>query len=169
MYRYMTEKKGSLALLMILLVAEGVAGGYHALQYADDVLKADALEQVQVVAQSIDVFSTVPRVEVMGTTKLTAGSLEKSTERFARSAEEYMAEIKDDFGGFRLVRSFGIIKSILEKHIRTSISGCTAIQIAAAAPKDTTHSNTPMMFSKQTPSNRFKLLLTRAAESYASA
>ena len=52
----------------------------------------------------------------LGTTKLTAGSLEKSTERFARSAEEYMAEIKDDFGGFRLVRSFGIIKSILEKH-----------------------------------------------------
>ncbi len=41
----------------------------------------------------------------LGVTKLTAGSLEKSTEKFVKRAEEYMAEIKDDFGGFRLVRS----------------------------------------------------------------
>lgn len=213
MYHYMTKKKGSFALLMILLVAEGVAGvffslvmsslvdsvgksgrdllmalaggvaytviyillmmGYHChkaslIADARCRLKGDIFsgimgrsvadfdtgnsgEYINGLSNNLNLFEGVcfeniigvlecvvsfgaaaaiciavqPLMLVLmlalafvtlGTTKLTAGSLEKSTERFARSAEEYMAEIKDDFGGFRLVRSFGIIKSILEKH-----------------------------------------------------
>ncbi len=213
MYHYMTKKKGSFALLMILLVAEGVAGvffslvmsslvdsagksggdllmalaggiaytivyillmiGYHChkaslIADARCCLKGDIFsgimgrsvadfdagnsgEYINGLSNNLNLFEGVcfeniigvlecvvsfgaaaaiciavqPLMLILmlalafvtlGTTKLTAGSLEKSTERFARSAEEYMAEIKDDFGGFRLVRSFGIIKSILEKH-----------------------------------------------------
>lgn len=35
---------------------------------------------------------------------------------FTKSAEAYTAEIKDDFGGFRLAHSFGILPLILKKH-----------------------------------------------------
>lgn len=62
----------------------------------------------------------------LGVTKLTAGSLEKSTEKFVKRAEEYMAEIKDDFGGFRLVRSYGIFDYIMDKNDSKNISMETA-------------------------------------------
>lgn len=52
----------------------------------------------------------------MGVTRLTTAPLEKSMEGFAKSAEVYTAEIKDDFGGFRLAYSYGIIPFILKKH-----------------------------------------------------
>lgn len=52
----------------------------------------------------------------MGVTRLTTAPLEKSMEAFAKSAESYTAEIKDDFGGFRLVRSYGCLPFILQKH-----------------------------------------------------
>lgn len=52
----------------------------------------------------------------IGVTRLTAGILEKSTEKYVKSVEEYTAEVKDDFGGFRLVHSFGILANILVKH-----------------------------------------------------
>lgn len=52
----------------------------------------------------------------MGVTRLTTEPLKRSTDRFADSAGEYMAEIQDDFGGFRLIHSAGIFKYILEKH-----------------------------------------------------
>ena len=195
MYHYMTKKKGSFALLMILLVAEGVAGvffslvmsslvdsagksgrdllmalaggvaytviyillmmGYHChkaslIADARCRLKGDIFsgimgrsvadfdagnsgEYINGLSNNLNLFEGVcfeniigvlecvvsfgaaaaiciavqPLMLVLmlalafvtlGTTKLTAGSLEKSTERFARSAEEYMAEIKDDSG-----------------------------------------------------------------------
>ena len=52
----------------------------------------------------------------MGVTRLTTSPLEKSMESFANSAEAYTGEIRDDFAGFRLVRSFGILSLILRKH-----------------------------------------------------
>lgn len=52
----------------------------------------------------------------MGVTRLTTAPLEKRMEGFAKSAEVYTAEIKDDFGGFQLAYSYGIISFILRKH-----------------------------------------------------
>lgn len=52
----------------------------------------------------------------MGVTRLTTSPLEKSMESFAKSAESYTGEIRDDFAGFRLVRSYGILSLILRKH-----------------------------------------------------
>lgn len=52
----------------------------------------------------------------MGVTRLTTAPLEKSMDGFTKSAETYTAEIKDDFGGFRLAHSFGILPLILKKH-----------------------------------------------------
>ena len=52
----------------------------------------------------------------MGVTRLTTGPLKRSTDKFADSAGEYMAEIQDDFNGFRLIHSAGILNSILKKH-----------------------------------------------------
>lgn len=71
-----------------------------------------AIQPVMLVLMLILAFIT------MGVTKLTTKPLERSTEKFAESFGEYMAEIKDDFGGFRLVHSFGILPWILEKHRR---------------------------------------------------
>ena len=51
-------------------------------------------------------------------TRLTTEPLKRSTDRFADSAGEYMAEIQDDFGGFRLIHSAGILNGILKKHER---------------------------------------------------
>ncbi len=52
----------------------------------------------------------------MAVTRLTAEPLERSTEKASKSVEEYTAEIKDDFCGFRPVYSFGVIAHILAKH-----------------------------------------------------
>lgn len=52
----------------------------------------------------------------MGVTRLTTSPLEKSMENFAKSAESYTGEIRDDFAGFRLIRSYGILPLILRKH-----------------------------------------------------
>ena len=52
----------------------------------------------------------------MGVTRLTTSPLEKSMENFAKSAEAYTGEIRDDFAGFRLIRSYGILPLILRKH-----------------------------------------------------
>lgn len=52
----------------------------------------------------------------MGVTRLTTSPLEKSMESFAKSAESYTGEIRDDFAGFRLIRSYGILPHILRKH-----------------------------------------------------
>ncbi|MCM1188986.1 MAG: ABC transporter ATP-binding protein/permease [bacterium] len=52
----------------------------------------------------------------LGVTKLTASSLGKSTETLAQRSQEYMQEIQDDFGGFRLIRSFGMASVILNKY-----------------------------------------------------
>lgn len=49
-------------------------------------------------------------------TKLAAAPLEKSAEAFAVRSQEYMQEIQDDFGGFRLILSFGIGAAVLNKH-----------------------------------------------------
>ncbi len=54
----------------------------------------------------------------MGVTRLTGEPLERATRHFTEKMETYMAEIKDDFGGFRLVHSFGILPYILSKHDR---------------------------------------------------
>lgn len=52
----------------------------------------------------------------MGVTRLTTEPLKRSAARFADRSGEYMAEIQDDFGGFRLIRSAGILDRILVKH-----------------------------------------------------
>ena len=52
----------------------------------------------------------------MGVTRLTTKPLKRSTERLADSTAEYMSEIQDDFGGFRLIHSAGILTCILKKH-----------------------------------------------------
>ena len=52
----------------------------------------------------------------MGVTRLTTSPLEKSMESFAESAKAYTGEIRDDFAGFRLIRSYGILPHILRKH-----------------------------------------------------
>ena len=52
----------------------------------------------------------------MGVTRLTTSPLEKSMESFAESAKAYTGEIRDDFAGFRLIRSYGILPLILRKH-----------------------------------------------------
>ncbi len=52
----------------------------------------------------------------MGVTRLSASPLEKSMESFAKNAESYTTEIRDDFAGFRLIRSYGILSLILQKH-----------------------------------------------------
>lgn len=54
----------------------------------------------------------------MGVTRLTGAPLEKATKYVTEKTEAYTAEIKDDFGGFRLVYSFGILPYILRKHDR---------------------------------------------------
>lgn len=52
----------------------------------------------------------------MGVTRLSTSPLEKSMENYAKSAENYTTEIRDDFAGFRLIRSYGILSLILQKH-----------------------------------------------------
>ena len=54
----------------------------------------------------------------MGVTRLAGEPLERVTRHFTEKMETYTAEIKDDFGGFRLVHSFGILPYILSKHDR---------------------------------------------------
>ena len=56
----------------------------------------------------------------MGVTRLTTEPLKRSTDRFADRAGKYMAELQDDFGGFRLIHSAGILACILEKHGRAN-------------------------------------------------
>ena len=52
----------------------------------------------------------------LAVTRMTTGPLEKSMKKFAKSVEGYTAEIKDDFYGFRLVYSFGVLAGIVAKH-----------------------------------------------------
>ena len=52
----------------------------------------------------------------MGVTRLSTSPLEKSMKRFAESAERYTTEIRDDFAGFRLIRSYGILPAVLQKY-----------------------------------------------------
>lgn len=52
----------------------------------------------------------------MGVTRLAAKPLERSMKYFTDRMEEYTSEIKDDFEGFRLIYSFGILPHILRKH-----------------------------------------------------
>lgn len=52
----------------------------------------------------------------MGVTRLSASPLEKSMERYAKSSEAYTKEIRDDFAGFRLIRSYGIMSIIFRKY-----------------------------------------------------
>lgn len=52
----------------------------------------------------------------MGVTRLSTSPLEKSMKNYAKSAENYTTEIRDDFAGFRLIRSYGILSLILQKH-----------------------------------------------------
>ena len=54
----------------------------------------------------------------MAVSRLSAEPLKKSTKELAESNGEYTAEIQDSFGGFRLIRSFGVLSGILEKHNR---------------------------------------------------
>lgn len=54
----------------------------------------------------------------MGVSRLTAPYLKKSIKRQMECAEAYIGEIKDDFGAFRLVRSYGVLSHILVKHNR---------------------------------------------------
>lgn len=54
----------------------------------------------------------------MAVSRLSAEPLKKSTKELAESNGEYTAEIQDGFGGFRLIRSFGALPGILEKHNR---------------------------------------------------
>lgn len=49
-------------------------------------------------------------------TKLTTKPLENSSRRMTEASESYMEEIKDDFGGYRAIRSFGILHLILNRH-----------------------------------------------------
>ena len=51
-----------------------------------------------------------------GVSRVTSGPLEKSMKGQVESAEAYMREIGDDFGGFRLIRSYGALSCILKKH-----------------------------------------------------
>lgn len=51
-----------------------------------------------------------------GVSKVTSGPLEKSMKRQVESAEAYVGEIRDDFGAFRLIRSYGALPCILKKH-----------------------------------------------------
>lgn len=56
----------------------------------------------------------------MGVTRLSASPLEKSMERYAKSAEAYTKEIRDDFAGFRLIRSYGILPIIFRKYDKSN-------------------------------------------------
>ena len=58
----------------------------------------------------------------LGVTKFTAASMEKTSENFARCSQEYMQDLQDAFGGFRLILSFGIMKAILKKHDLKNVS-----------------------------------------------
>lgn len=53
-----------------------------------------------------------------GVGRLTAPPLKKSMKRQMECSEAYTGEIKDDFGAFRLVRSYGVLPHILNKHDR---------------------------------------------------
>ncbi len=48
--------------------------------------------------------------------RLSSGSLEKSMKKQVECVEAYTAEIQDDFGGFRLIRSYGVLPYILTKY-----------------------------------------------------
>ncbi len=58
----------------------------------------------------------------LGVTKFTAAAMEKTSENFARCSQEYMQDLQDAFGGFRLILSFGIMKAILKKHDLKNVS-----------------------------------------------
>lgn len=57
---------------------------------------------------------------------LTSGPLEKSMKRQVEHTEAYTAEIKDDFGAFRVIRSYGVLPFILQKHDRRNRDAETA-------------------------------------------
>ncbi len=48
-----------------------------------------------------------------GVSRVTSGPLEKSMKGQVESAEAYMREIGDDFGGFRLIRSYGALSCMI--------------------------------------------------------
>lgn len=73
-----------------------------------------AVEPVMLVLMLILAFLT------MGVTRLTTEPLKRSTDRFVDRSAKYMAELQDDFGGFRLIRSSGILDNILKKHDRAN-------------------------------------------------
>lgn len=58
----------------------------------------------------------------LGVSKVTVKPLEKRSENFAVCTETYMAEIKDDFNGFRLIKAFCIGERIREKSERKNES-----------------------------------------------
>lgn len=58
--------------------------------------------------------------------KLTSGPLEKSMNRQVERTEAYTAEIQDDFGAFRLIRSYGVLSFILQKHDKKNLDAETA-------------------------------------------
>ena len=151
MYHYMTKKKGSFALLMILLVAEGVAGVFFSLVMSSLVDSAGKSGGDLLMALAGGIAYTIVYILLMIGYHCHKASLIADA-RCCLKGDIFSSEPAVSFVVPRVTNA--------RASIRTSISGCTAIQIAAAAPKDTTHSNTPMMFSKQTPSNRFKLLLS---------
>lgn len=49
-------------------------------------------------------------------TKLTTTSLEKSSNDVTEASEQYLTEIKDDFQGYHVIRSFGVLNLILNRH-----------------------------------------------------
>ncbi len=58
--------------------------------------------------------------------RLTSGPLEKAMDKQVKCTEAYTAEIKDDFGAFRLIRSYGALSFILQKHDRKNRDAETA-------------------------------------------
>ena len=53
--------------------------------------------------------------------RLTSGPLEKSMNRQVERNDAYTTEIKDDFGAFRLIRSYGALPFILQKHRKRNL------------------------------------------------
>ncbi len=51
----------------------------------------------------------------LAATRLTTGPIQRSMKEYTACTGKYMTEIQDDFGGFLLIRSFGILPAILKK------------------------------------------------------
>ncbi len=107
---YINELSNNLELLEGLYFANSIS----AMEMAVSFLSAAVI--CLVVQPMMLVVMLVLAVITLGSTKVSSAALQKSTEERAAAAAKYLVEIKDDFGGFRLIRGFGMFPYVLKKH-----------------------------------------------------